>query len=156
MRALLLALVSLVPLACAAERQHVEEGPFTGRVVLRGTLAHAEEGSVRVDVRGDGDGVWPLFSRRYALGDPAFERHGAELVLRFELDARHRVKEAAHDSAATAVEASFEPRGLFAEALGGEVAERSDIATGGGQVELVLDSRVTLYDGDMPDPADER
>jgi hypothetical protein len=152
MRASLLFLgLALVPLACAAEPSRASEGPFTGRVVLRGALAQADEGSVRVDVWDDADGVYPLFSRRYAIDDPAFERDGAELVLRFELDARHRVEGSASDrSEATAVEACFEPRGLFATALGGEVAGRTGVAADGGPVEVVLASSVTLYDGDHP------
>ena len=150
--------LALVPLACSvAEPPRASVLPYTGQVVLRGTLATAEEGSVRIDVWDDADEVYPLYSRRYALDHPAFERDGAELVLRFALDARHRVKEAAHDGAATAVEACFEPRGLFAEALGGEVVERAGIAAHGEPVEVVLASKVTIYDGrEYDDPSEDR
>jgi hypothetical protein len=144
-------LLLLVPLACSGEPARAAEPRFAGRVVLRGELARADAGMVRVDAWADPADVLPVLSRRYALDDPAFAREGAELVLSFELDARHAVERAGGEPGApTAVEACFETSGLLQVALGGDVTARTAVAPGAMDIDLVLASRAVLYDGEFP------
>lgn len=114
------------------------DGParFAGRVTLKGDLATAQDGSLFLIVRVPGSRM-PALTRKYEIGDPAFQVVGGERVLHFSLDERDDMGGAASPMVAEMeLEARFDPDG-FVDTSDGVV--RTTVRVHPGEQELSIE-----------------
>lgn len=110
---------------------------FAGTVLLTGSLARADRGSLFLIVREPGSTV-PSLARKYEIGDPAFSAQEGARVLHFALDERDDMDgPAAPMVAEMEVEARFDPDG-FVDTSEGVVRARVRARPGDREIALVL------------------
>lgn len=110
---------------------------FAGRVTLNGDLASVQEGSLFLIVRSPGSRM-PALTRKYEIGDPAFQLAGGQRVLHFSLDERDDMGGAAAPMAAEMeLEVRFDPDG-FVDTSEGVVRTAVRVQPGDQELSLEL------------------